>query len=135
MPPYTQEQEEDIQDRVTMAYLKGLEKPHAMSADTRNEFTRLEGKLDMLSTDQKKTDKFLARVAWIVVGLLFGIGSWVATMQSSVKNNTDDIADHRAEIQSLIDGQRNTDVVSAEIKTKLVNIETTLQEIKANLRK
>ena len=135
MPQYTPEQEEDIQDRVTMAYLKGLEKPHAMSPDTRNEFTRLEGQIGALSLDQKKTEKFLSKVAWVVVSLLFAIGSWVATMQSSVKNNTDDIADHRAEIQSLIDNQRNTDVVSAEIKTKLVNIETTLQEIKTNLKK
>ena len=135
MPQYTPEQEEDIRDRELSSYMKGLEKYHSMSPDTRNEFTRFEGQLDTLSLDQKKTERFLSKVAWIVVGLLFGIGAWVATMQSSVKNNTDDIADHRVEIQGLIDNQRSTDVVSAEIKTKLVNIEVTLQEIKQNLKK
>ena len=131
---YTKEQESDIQDRVTQAYIKGLEKSHSMSPDTKNEFTRLDGLVEGVITNQARTDKFLTKVSWIVVSLLFGMGSWVATIQAELRNNTEHITVHSNQLENINESQRSNDIVSADIKARLVSIELTLKEIKQGLK-
>ena len=72
--------------------------------------------------------------------LLFGVlaavsyGIWIGTLQTTVNNNTTNIVSNKEAISSFDKRIQANDITSAEIRTKLSNIETTLSEIKLSLK-
>jgi hypothetical protein len=81
-----------------------------------------------------KMESFISKAAWVVAASLFGIGAWVGVIQTQVKNNSDDILDHREEIHSLLEGQNEDAVITAEIRTRLTSIEVTQRDTKNTLK-
>lgn len=69
------------------------------------------------------------------IGLAGGYGIWVGTVNFTVNRNIQDIQDTRFLISQIAEKQQKTDITSAEIRTKLSNIETTLIEIKEWIKK
>lgn len=69
------------------------------------------------------------------VGLSGGYGIWVGTVNFTVNRNIQDIQETRSLISQIAEKQQKTDITSAEIRTKLSNIETTLIEIKEWIKK
>ncbi len=69
------------------------------------------------------------------IGLAGGYGVWVGTVNFTVNRNIQDIQDTRFLISQVAEKQQKTDVTSAEIRTKLSSIETTLIEIKEWIKK
>lgn len=69
------------------------------------------------------------------VGLAGGYGIWVGNINVTVNRNIRDIQETRFLVSAISEKQQKADVTSAEIRTKLSNIETTLIEIKEWIKK
>lgn len=69
------------------------------------------------------------------VGLAGGYGIWVGNINVTVSRNIRDIQETRFLVSAISEKQQKADVTSAEIRTKLSNIETTLIEIKEWIKK
>lgn len=78
-----------------------------------------------------KRGAFRILVSGIVVAALYGI--WVGTMQFSLSDTRARGMDTQADVESLEKRQNDSDILAAEIRTKLANIEATLLEIKKSL--
>lgn len=73
---------------------------------------------------------FLANIT-----LLIGAGIWVGTIQSKAERNTDDIAQADRRVDVIEEKVNRGDVSQAEIRTKLIGIETILIELKSDLKR
>ena len=80
--------------------------------------------------DELKQRVFALLIAAVAVAAGYGI--WVGSMQVTINNNKDNIAETAEELHSLGIESQTSKVAIAEILTKLANIETILVEIKNN---
>lgn len=90
-------------------------------------------RLDSLEKDIEKVITSNSILSKISVGALIAIGIWVGTIQTRQLRSMDDLQGLNSRVDVVVDRIRQNDISSAEIKTKLINIEVTLQEIKLKL--
>lgn len=80
---------------------------------------------------------FKSRVFVLLIGsltVMIGYGIWVGTIENRIDNNKDHIAEVSESVEKLSAKQSQSDITSAEIRTKLASIEATLMEIKNSLK-
>lgn len=82
---------------------------------------------------QLKARFFYSFVAALSVAVGYGI--WVGTIQNRIDSGEVERGVLTASVAAIDSRQRASDIASTEIKTKLVNIEMTLIEIKNALRR
>ena len=89
-------------------------------------------RLGRIEIDVEKATTSMNFLSKIGIGILVSVGIWVGTIQTRQLRNIDDISTVTTRVDTVAQRQQNSDVTSAEIRTKLINIEATLIEIKQN---
>lgn len=93
-----------------------------------------QSQLNRLAKDVEKMNSSMAILSKVGIGVLVGVGVWVGTIQTRQLRSMDDINTLTSRVENVQERQQASDIVSAEIKTRLGNIDSTLLEIKAGLR-
>lgn len=88
----------------------------------------------MLEKDIDKVISSNGFLSKLSIGVVIAIGVWVGTIQSRQLRNISDIATNAIKYESVEQRIQKGDVAEAEIRTKLVGIETTLEEIKVAVK-
>lgn len=78
-------------------------------------------------------DQLKDKLLWMILGFLgsiLAIGVWVGTIQTNFGHIQDEVDKQGKQYAQLEIRTGTQEITSAEIKTKLISIEATLQEIK-----
>jgi len=77
----------------------------------------------------------LTTMIFIVVGSMFAYGVWVGNLQTTLNNTNQGAMERIKRLDNYEQRITFLEITNGEIKTKLVNIEATLQEIKISIEK
>ena len=77
----------------------------------------------------------LTTIIFIVVGSMFAYGVWVGNLQTHISHLDQEYLMQQKKLDSDSLRLSSLEINNGEIKTKLVNIEATLQEIKVSIGK